>query len=41
MTDKGVIDDIMKLTRMGRLMKVRCFFDDEGGGAFNLIIEEV
>jgi hypothetical protein len=39
--DKGVIDSIMKLTRVGRLVKVRCSFNDEGGDAPNLIIRGV
>jgi hypothetical protein len=38
MADKGVIDGTMKLTRVGRLVKVRCSFNDEGGYAPNPII---
>ncbi|KAF7502222.1 hypothetical protein GJ744_006435 [Endocarpon pusillum] len=36
--DQGVIDGTMKLTRVGRLVKVRCSFDDKGGGAPNPIV---
>jgi hypothetical protein len=38
MADKGVIDGTMKLTRVGRLVKVRCSFHDEGGDAPNPIV---
>jgi hypothetical protein len=37
MADKGVIDGTMELTRVGRLVKVRCFFNDESGDAPNPI----
>jgi hypothetical protein len=40
-TDKDVINDIRKLIRINRLMKMRCFFNDEGGDAFNPIVEGV
>jgi hypothetical protein len=38
MADKGVIDGTIKLTRVGRLVKVRCPFNNEGGHASNPIV---
>ena len=38
MADQGVIDATTKLTRVGRLVKVKCSFADEGGAAPNLIV---
>jgi hypothetical protein len=36
--DRGVIDGTMKLTRVCRLVKVRCSFNDEGGDAPSPIV---
>lgn len=41
MADQGVIDGTIKLTWVGRLVKVKCFFNDKGGDAPNLIIKGV
>jgi hypothetical protein len=41
MADKGVIDGTMELTWVGRLVKVRCSFNDESGDAPNPIAEGV
>jgi hypothetical protein len=39
--DKGVINSTIKLIRVGRLVKVRCFFNNKGGDATNLSVEGV
>jgi hypothetical protein len=41
MADQGVIDGTIKLTRVDRLVKVRCSFSNEGGDASNPIVEGV